>query len=112
MTKYFISSIIILAILMIAPTQVKAESTHSDNTEMYDQKSPLKSVPQGALPEAPAEKGHGHPPGMDETPHIHHFHKHRVKKLKKHQHYWVASKVFLAFVHVVLLVLAYLHSVT
>jgi len=97
---------------MIAPSQANAGSPHSNNTEMNDQKAPLKSVPQGAIPEAPAEKGHGHPPGMDETPHIHHFHKQRVKKLKKHQHYWTASKLLLALIHCVLLFMSYLHVIS
>jgi len=97
MTKYFISTIFILALFFGVQYKAKAGFSGAVNTEMNSK--------------APVEKGHGHAPTMDETPHIHHFHKHRVKKLKRHHHYWMASKVLLALIHGALLFIAYMHLV-
>ena len=47
---------------------------------------------------------------MDELAHIHHFHKERVKKLKRHhKKCWVLSKLILILCHLVLLVCAFMH---
>jgi hypothetical protein len=110
MTKYFICTFFFLALLMNVQSRAGNSMSVTHNSGMTaSAEMPATSVPQGAVPEAPVEKGHGHPPSMDETPHIHHFHKHRVKKLKKHRHYWVASKFFLAMIQLVLLFMAYMH---
>ena len=46
----------------------------------------------------------------EELAHIHHFHKERVKKLKRHhKKYWLLSKILLILCHLVLLICAYLH---
>lgn len=61
-----------------------------------------------AKSEAPVEKPHLLK--MEELAHIHHFHKERVKKLKRHhKKYWILSKMLLVLCHVALLVGAYLH---
>ncbi len=59
----------------------------------------------------PVDKGHAQTPTMDETPHIHHFHKERVKKIKKHHSkFWFISKLILILCHISLLVIAFLHA--
>ena len=46
----------------------------------------------------------------EELAHIHHFHKERVKKLKKHhKKCWRLSKILLILCHIALLVIAYMH---
>jgi hypothetical protein len=121
MTKYFICGILLIAIIG-SPVYVYAgkfeNAIHMDGTEGDHQKSPVKTDPahKPGLPgagskHAPAEKAPAHGTSMDETPHIHHFHKNRVKKLKRHSHYWFLSKVLLVISHLLLLFLAYQHAV-
>ena len=59
-------------------------------------------------PVAPAEKAHT--PKMEELPHIHHFHKERVKKVKRHhKKFWALSILILVLCHISILVMAYMH---
>ena len=47
---------------------------------------------------------------MEELAHIHHFHKERVKKMKRHhKKCWTLSKILLILCHIALLVIAYMH---
>ena len=51
------------------------------------------------------------PPHMEELPHIHKFHKNRVKKIKKHHtKFWFASQLIIVLCHISILVIAYLHA--
>ena len=46
----------------------------------------------------------------EELAHIHHFHKERVKKIRRHhEKFWIVAKVLLVVCHVVLLICAFLH---
>ena len=46
----------------------------------------------------------------EELAHIHHFHKERVKKIKRHHiKFWVMSKILIILCNLVLLVCAYMH---
>lgn len=50
-------------------------------------------------------------PQMEELPHIHKFHKERVKKVKKHQSkFWLISQIILVLCHLSMLVIAFLHA--
>ena len=50
-------------------------------------------------------------PKSEELPHIHHFHKERVKKSKKHhKKYWAVSQLILILCHIAILVMAYMHA--
>lgn len=50
-------------------------------------------------------------PQMEELPHIHKFHKERVKKVKKHHSkLWVISQLILILCHISMLVIAFLHA--
>ncbi len=123
MSKYFICSILFLALFTGIAKTSSAGSTSELRVSMIgdnstDQKipahstteTPIKGAPMTGLPHAPSEKGSAHPPTMDETPHIHHFHKHRVKKLKKHHgKCWLLSKALVIACQVVLLMMAFMH---
>jgi hypothetical protein len=66
-----------------------------------------------ALPDAHSKAPHGkvNPPHMEELPHIHKFHKERVKKIKKHHSkYWLLSQVIIVLCHISILVIGYLHA--
>ncbi len=124
MTKYFICSIIFLALFTGMSTTSSASRTNVISATVSDQKNssqiepvknraevPVKGIPVNAGSHAPVEKGHGHTPAIDETPHIHHYHKNRVKKLKRHHgKAWFLGQALVIFCNLVLLLIAYLHA--
>lgn len=58
--------------------------------------------------EDPVKKSHTMK--TEELAHIHHFHKERVKKLKRHhKKFWILSKTLLILCHLLLLVCAFQH---
>ncbi len=69
-------------------------------------------IPQPVVPVTKTEE-HAKKPHIlktDELAHIHHFHKERVRKLKRHhKKYWILSKLVLVLCQLVLLICAYLH---
>lgn len=124
MTKYFICSILSLAMVLgntqtasagklTATSATVSDLNHSEGSKAPAQAStetPLRNAP-GAAPHSPAEKGHGHVPAMDETPHIHHYHKNRVRKLKRHHgKCWFMAQFLVVACNLVLLLIAYLHA--
>ena len=69
-------------------------------------------LPDAALPAAQPVEHSKKAESMrtEELAHIHHFHKERVKKIKRHhKKYWILSKLILLLCHLVLLICAYLH---
>ena len=125
MTRYFICSILFLALFTGISTYASAGISPVSTVTVDGNKNerrpepvknpaetPLKNNSSDTGPHKPAEKGHAHATGMDETPHIHHFHKNRVKKLKRHHGTcWLMSQLLLVVCHAVLLVMSYLHNV-
>ena len=125
MTRYFILSIFFLAVFMgnanssQASTGNATKMSVSENSELGSaaqphQLPPVKNLPAlpAAQPFQPVPKAHGHTPTMDELAHIHHFHKGRVKKLKRHhKKCWALSKLLLVLCHIAILVIAYLHAI-
>lgn len=87
-------------------------SVRSAGTAERSQRSAAEDAP------LKAQGGHtqGHPqakasvPTWDELAHIHHFHRHRLKKLKKHyrKSVWL-SKWLLLVTHAAVLFISYLH---
>ena len=75
--------------------------------------STSKAIPQVPVtktvpPLHPEEKGHT--PKLEELPHIHHFHKERVKKIKRHhKKCWTLSMLLLVLCHISILIMAYMH---
>ena len=95
----------------VAITQTDMPETGNTGKGMADNHGKALPVPQGTKSHLPAEKGHSHTPTMDETAHIHRFHKERVKKIKKHHSkFWLLSKLILIVCHISILVIAYLHA--
>jgi len=127
MTRYSLFTTLFLAIFVMSSqtssagtntqTNVTTTASVSDTREMNaaaaGHATPVQNMP--ALPAAtqsqhPVEKGHT--PAMNELAHIHHFHKERVKKIKRHHgKYWLLSKLLLIICHITLLVIAYLHVI-
>jgi hypothetical protein len=78
-----------------------------DRSATDDLQQPSEPV---SKPEEPSKKPHLLK--TEELAHIHHFHKERVKKLKRHhEKFWMLSKIILVLCHLGLLVCAFLHLV-
>ena len=61
-------------------------------------------------PEHKENHGKAHSPQMDETPHIHKFHRERIKKVRKHHSkLWIISQLILLLCHISILIIAFLH---
>lgn len=73
--------------------------------------SPVKSgAARTAVPDHHAK---AQVPRWDELAHIHHFHKHRMKKMKRHYKKCVLlSKILLLVCHAAVLLISYLHIVS
>jgi hypothetical protein len=118
MTRFIFISIFFIAMISMTSFTVSANNTKSSSVVISHTKesgSAPVSEPNPGLPVAktvpplhPEEKAHT--PKMEELPHIHHFHKERVKKAKRHhKKYWTISMLVLVLCHVALLIIAYLH---
>lgn len=123
MTRYFFISILLLALFAISSNNVFAKSYKHTRTavatnstkEQTEQKAlpvqattPKTSSRANSTEDAPEHKGHGL--RGEEIPHIHHFHKERVKKSKRHhKKLWILSKALLLLCHIALMMLAYTH---
>ena len=102
MTQRTLSSIIFTVIFSLA-TSAAIAGGHTAKTESHTSSFP------DSHPKAPHSKLHA--PQMEELPHIHKFHKERVKKIKKHHgKYWFLSQVILALCHISILIIGYLHA--
>ena len=122
MTHRTLSNIVFLMIFSLASITVfagghtaKAKSeTYSKevNTQATsDYPATDKQMPVFPSPAPKAPHGKAHAPQMEELPHIHKFHKERVKKIKKHHSkYWLLSQILLALCHLSILVIGYLHA--
>ena len=124
MTRYFFISILLLG-LFAAISNNSYAKTHKSTRTMTVNNSTNKENQQKALPvQAAAPKSStrttesentaehkAHGPKMEEIPHIHHFHRERVKKVQRHhKKIWTMSKILLLLCHVALLVMAYTHA--
>lgn len=59
----------------------------------------------------PHQEGKLPAPKMEELPHIHHFHKERVRKVKRHHRkLWMIVKLIVILCHIGLLICGYLHA--
>ncbi len=88
------------------PTSKEVKTTALSDYSKAAAKSPVFPEPHPKVPH-----GKAHVPHMEELPHIHKFHKERVKKIKKHHSkYWLLSQVLLALCHLSILVIGYLHA--
>lgn len=93
-------------------------SVSNDGTDHTASKEPVSS--QKSLPVVPSTKtvpheSHeekGHAPKTEELPHIHRFHKERVKKVKRHhKKYWFLGMLLVVICHAAILFMAYMHAI-
>ena len=123
MTRYSFFSIIFLVIFSLASHSVSANGhtaapvsesntkKEAESTTSAD-KSTANKMPVFPAPKPEAPHGKAHAPVMEELPHIHHYHKERVKKIKKHHtKCWVVSQAIVILCHFSMLVIAYLHII-
>ena len=87
-------------------SQNQPAAAHSSNA--HTQKMPGSATASGQHHE-----GHGKAarvPHMEELPHIHKYHKGRVKKVRvHHRRIWILAKALVVVCHLTLLWIAYLH---
>lgn len=107
MTRYFI--ILLLALLAGGNTKTYGGNPAASSPVTH-QTDNAGNHAAGAKTPLHAEKAHLHVPSWDELAHIHHFHKDRMKKMKRHYRKSVfLTRLFLFVVHAAILFISYLH---
>lgn len=121
MTRYFIFTGLLLTLILTIPTTSAAglhsntavkttEETNKATTTSNESAAKMSPFSHTAKPIYPGEKAHTNVPTMDELAHIHHFHKERLKKIKRHhKKCWTLSQLLLLFCHAAVLIISYLH---
>jgi hypothetical protein len=124
MTRLIIICSLFLAMVSVASfkasagTQKTTEVTVSDlnETGTTNHQEPLSaSKSSTGYPAANTvpplhQEEKGHTLKLDELPHIHHFHKERVKKVKRHhKKVWSISMLILVLCHISILIMAFMH---
>lgn len=122
MTHKIIICILLLVTVSSGNNMASAGRTHVANagTDMHisNSSSPAQQTTQNPhkLPLSAAHQNDAHHgkamkvPHMEELPHIHRYHKERVKKLKAHHSkFWILSKMIVVICHLSLLWIAYMH---
>ncbi len=120
MTRRNYLSIALTIVYILFSMAVHAnENTGRDNEAKNSVSQESKQADHAAGKQAPAEAeehskaphGKTHTPHSEELPHIHKFHKERVKKIKKHHgKCWFLSQVILFLCHAAILYMSYLHA--
>lgn len=106
---FFLCSL--FAVLVSGPVKSFAGNPGAKQTGSHNKEMATK-MPAGHSSPVHAEKGHLKAPSWDELAHIHHFHKERLKKMKRHYRKSVLmSKLLLVLVHAAILFVSYLHVV-
>lgn len=95
-------------------TNSRNENTPAGRTtqteKQADQSSSGKHVPVSDDGNSKVPHGKSQAPHSEELPHIHKFHKERVKKIKKHHgKCWFMSQMLLFICHATVLYISYLH---
>ena len=95
-----------------AKSTLNIEVSGTLNGEASNENLPMTKMPFFPPSESKESHGKAMSPQMDELPHIHKFHKERVKKIKKHHgKFWMLSQVLLVLCHLSILVIAFMHVV-
>ena len=95
-----------------AKTSFSIEASGSQTTPVSDEDLPVNKMPFFPPSEPKEPHGKAVSPQMDELPHIHKFHKERVKKIKKHHgKFWLLSQLLLVLCHISILLIAFMHVV-
>ena len=117
-SSFFLAMISFTSFTASAGTKKSSTLTVSDNNETGNSNNavpvsasktiPVMPVTKTVPPVHPEEKAHA--PKIDELPHIHRFHKERVKKVKRHhKKVWSISMLILVLCHISILIMAYMH---
>lgn len=118
--KYFSLAFTIVYILLCLSAKAAGnqEGTGHGNghvteaAKQADMSSQGKNAPMSKEAHSNAPQGKAHAPHSEELPHIHKFHKERVKKIRKHHgKYWLLSQFLLFLCHASVLYISYLHVV-
>ena len=120
MTRITIITSIILSVVFLNSQELKAAGTRKMDLNSNHagvivpgpaSEDPHQQVPASAHPQPISHTKRVHGPSLEELPHIHHFHKERVKKIKKHHNkFWIIAKLILVLCHVGLLILGFIHA--
>jgi hypothetical protein len=105
-------SYVVLANGHTTKTATEQTSKEAKTTSATDHSDAAKKMPVSAT-DSHSKVPHGktHVPHMEELPHIHRFHKERVKKIKKHHSkLWFLSQALIVLCHISILVIGFLHA--
>jgi anti-sigma28 factor (negative regulator of flagellin synthesis) len=93
-------------------TKTASEQSRNEKSKTTDDhQSSGKHTASNDDAHSKAPHGKAHAPHSEELPHIHRFHKERVKKIKKHHgKCWFLSQVLLFICHAAILYISYLHA--
>jgi hypothetical protein len=119
MIRKLIPAVIILLVFCCLPFHSSAASNERTNHTIITSEDMKIIIPDQAagkgsplhpggqdVPHLPKAK----PPHMEELPHIHRFHKERVKKISQHHGgWWLISQVIIVLCHLSILVIAWMH---
>lgn len=83
----------------------------NETAKQSDMSQQAKQMPVSKDAQSHVPHGKAHTPHSEELPHIHKFHKERVKKVRKHRACWLLSQVLLFICHASVLYISYLHVV-
>lgn len=107
---FFFASGRVFAIGQTTNTATEQSSNQKTKTT-DDHKSSGKHAASHDEGHSKAPHGKAHTPHSEELPHIHKFHKERVKKIKKHHgKCWFLSQVLLFICHAAIIYISYLHA--
>ena len=118
MTQKFIICILFLVTVSLGSTMARAGQLKiSGNTGMHIEKmetgagktSPSKAPSSASTPAEPHQGKALKTPQMEELPHIHRYHRERVKKQVHRGKLWFLARVLVAICQLSLLWIGYLH---
>lgn len=123
MTQKTLSSLIFTIVFSVATTtavangnQVKTSTEQSSkevkNTTSTEHSDDAKKVPVSTSDShSKAPHGKSSVPHFEELPHIHKYHKERVKKVKKHHSkLWFLGQVLVVLCNISILIIGFLHA--
>lgn len=123
MTQKTLSSLIFTIVFTVATTtavangnQVKTSTEQSSkevkNTTSTEHSDDAKKVPVSTSDShSKAPHGKSSVPHFEELPHIHKYHKERVKKVKKHHSkLWFLGQVLVVLCNISILIIGFLHA--
>jgi hypothetical protein len=123
MTRFFFISIFFLAMISMTSYSASASGNKSsvtkkilkrikpkENSTSFPVSKTIPKVPAAKTVPPEPEEEKSHSSKTEELPHIHHFHKERMKKIKRHhKKCWALSMILLVICHLAILAMAYMH---